>query len=114
LSHRTIVLRPALLSLFVALGLAGCGTLESSHVLTGAPRAQSAGARVVMEGQGTPASFQEIAILQTVGSGHYANLADVVAELRDHAARLGCTIVVNVRVDTGSATSSGTGVCGVD
>lgn len=98
----------------VVFATAGCGAIASSHVLTGTPLQRSAGVRVFMEGQGAPASFREIAIIQTVGSGVYANLADVVGGLQERAASLGCTVVVNVRVDTGSATSSGTGVCGID
>lgn len=113
MTARTLRL-PLFVAALIVSAVSGCGSLASSHVLTGTPLQRSSGVRVFMEGQGSPTTFREIAIIQTVGSGVYANLADVVGGLQERAASLGCTVVVNVRVDTGSATSSGTGVCGVD
>ena len=98
----------------LAVSSAACGSIRSSHVLTAPSRPPSRFVRVFLEGQGVPPTFQEIAIVQTVGSGPYANLQDVVEGLQERAASLGCSVVVHVRVDTGSTTSSGTGVCGVD
>jgi hypothetical protein len=65
-----------------------------------------------MEGQTPPPAFVEVAIVQAVGHGWNANLAEVINGLRFEAARLGCDIVIHVRVDQGGSTTSGTGIAG--
>jgi hypothetical protein len=63
-----------------------------------------------MLGSPTP-EFEEVAILQAVGKAGHADLEHVVKGLRTEAAKLGCTAVVNVKVDQGDGTASGTGIC---
>lgn len=97
---------------FVMLALAaGCGTLESRHVLTGPPGPPRGDVHIVLMGQPVPEGLQEVAIVQAVGTGVYARLEDVVGGLKAEGGRLGCTAIVNVKIDQGSHTASGTGTC---
>lgn len=64
-----------------------------------------------MEGATPPVGISEIAIVQVHAQGNKAELPVVISALQQRAAQLGCNIVVNVRVDRGSAMSA-TGVCG--
>jgi uncharacterized protein YbjQ (UPF0145 family) len=50
-------------------------------------------------------------VVQAIGKGPHADLAHVIDGLKAEAARLGCTAVINVKVDQGASTASGTGVC---
>jgi len=94
-----------------ALVAAGCGTMQSRHVLTGPPGPPRGGVRVVLQGQPVPDGLQEVAIVQAVGTGMYARLEDIVGGLQAEAGSLGCSAVVNVKIDQGSTTASGTGTC---
>ncbi|MFW6067649.1 MAG: hypothetical protein ACOC97_04865 [Myxococcota bacterium] len=98
----------------LALSVAGCGKTRTNSVVTGAPQhAHDGQVRVVMEGNEPPPGFREIALVQAQGLRGNADMAHVVEGLRAEARRLGCNIVVNVRVDQGVNQASGTGVCGV-
>jgi len=90
----------------------GCGSIETSRVMTGPPGAPYSGpVAVVMESAPPPPQFVEVAILQANGYGSRADLANVIAALQAEAQRLGCDAVIRVRVDQGYAQASGTGVC---
>lgn len=103
-------LAAALFSLAVL--LAGCGTVQVSRVLTGPPGAPYSGpVAVVMEGGPPPPQYVEVAILQGIGYGSQADMANVVTALQAEAQRLGCDAVIRVRVDQGYSQASGTGVC---
>jgi hypothetical protein len=91
--------------------IAGCGTLQTHHVLTGPPGPPRGDVRVVLQGQPVPADMQEVAIVQAVGTGPYARLENVIGGLTAEAGQLGCSAVVNVKIDQGSTTASGTGTC---
>jgi hypothetical protein len=91
--------------------VAGCGTMRTGHVLTGQPGPPRGGVRIFLQGQPMPAGVEEVAIVQAVGSGVYARLENVVAGLQEEAGRLGCDAVLNVKIDQGSSTASGTGTC---
>ncbi len=96
------------------LALSGCGRVQNHHVLTGAPRAASAGdVRVLMENAPVPEGFVEVAIVQSVGSGFKAELAPVISGLKEQAQKLGCNAVVRVRVDQGASLATAVGVAGV-
>ncbi|MBL8716502.1 MAG: hypothetical protein JNL79_10935 [Myxococcales bacterium] len=98
----------------LTLVLSGCGTTHTYRVLTGAARPAFDGpVRVVLEPDLPPAGFQEIAIIEAKCAGTHADLEHVVAGLQREAARLGCTIVVRVRIDQGASLATGTGVCGI-
>jgi len=92
--------------------LAACGSLTTEHSLTGRVAAPYSGeVQVVMEGSPRPNGIREIAIIQVAASGNRANMPDSIEALKARARELGCNVVVNVRVDRGSAMST-TGVCG--
>lgn len=97
--------------LLACLALSGCGTIRTGHVLTGQPGPPRGGVRIVLQGQPMPADVDEVAIVQAVGTGVYARLENVVTALQDEAGRLGCDAVLNVKIDQGSTTASGTGTC---
>jgi len=99
---------------FLALFLAACGATETHRVITGQPRAQYTGnIRIHMEGQGQPADFREIAIVQAKCTGSHADLEHVIAGLRQQAAWVGCDTIVRIHFDQGASHASGTGVCGI-
>jgi hypothetical protein len=94
--------------------LAACGSLRTEHVVTGTPRAPREGeVTVVMQGQAPPPDFEEVAIVQTVGIGIYSSLEDVVDGLRTRARMLGCDTVINVRIDSGTSSTSASAIAGV-
>ncbi len=89
----------------------GCGTTKMHRVITGTPGpAHSGPVLVVMQGMRSP-PYEEIAIVQAVGQGSHADLEHVVAGMKKEAQKLGCTALINVKVDQGSGTASGTGIC---
>jgi hypothetical protein len=102
-------------TVIAALSTTACGSLSTHRVMTGnaqAPVAPSS-VRVLLADAPVPASFAEVAIVESIGRGTYADLEHVIAGLQQEAARLGCTYVVHVRVDQGSGTATGTGTCGI-
>jgi hypothetical protein len=101
-----------LVLLLVLLGcMLQCSRTDTNRVITG-PRGAPYGGTVAvyMETAQPPPQFVEVAIVQAIGYGFDADLAHVVAALREEAARLGCDAVIRVRVDQGSSQASGTGV----
>jgi hypothetical protein len=74
----------------------------------------TSGVRVKLESAPVPQPFTEIAIVQAKGYGTHADLEHVVSALRSECARLGGDLLARVRVDQGSASASGVGVCGFD
>jgi hypothetical protein len=102
------------LAVLAATLVAGCvmGRVDVSRVLTGPPGAPYQGAvAVVMEGGAPPPQYVEVGILQAIGYGNRADMANVVTALQADAQRLGCDAVIRVRVDQGYSQASGTGVC---
>jgi hypothetical protein len=99
----------------LCVALSGCGSLTTHNVLTGAPAPpHGGGARVFLQGQPVPPGLREVAIVQAVGTGTKADLESVTSGLVLEAQRLGCTAIANVKIDQGSGTASGTGVCMVE
>jgi hypothetical protein len=99
--------------LALALALGGCGTTTTHRVLTGAPGAPHGGpVTIIMENAPVPWVVEEVAIVQAVGNGMQADLEHVIDGLKREAQALGCTVIVRVHVDQGSATASATGVAG--
>jgi hypothetical protein len=91
--------------------LAGCATVRSEHVLTGAARPPVAGdVKVVMEGAPAPADCEEIAIVTATGSFPAARLPAVIDALKREAASVGANAVIRVRYDVGASTATATGV----
>lgn len=107
---RHIVLGLALLSVLPA-----CGRLKNHHVLTGKPHAPllSGQVRIVMEGAPAPEGFEEVAILQTVGSGRKAALGPLVEGMKKKALELGCNAIIRIRVDQGVQHATAVGVAGI-
>lgn len=93
--------------------LAACGETKTHHVVTGPPGPPYyGGVTVVLEGQPLPPTFVEVAIVQAVGRGDHADLEHVIQGLRWEAGRLGCDVVIHVRIDQGGATASANGIAG--
>ena len=93
------------------LAVTSCSTTKTHRVVTGSPGAAHQGqVAVYMAGAPTPA-YEEVAIVQAVGQGGHADLEHVVKGLRTEAASLGCNSIVNVKVDQGGGTASGTAIC---
>jgi hypothetical protein len=91
--------------------LAGCGTLTTHHVMTGpAGPPRDGDVRVVIEGAPEPPGLQEVAIIQSVGTGIHANLEDLVGGLKERARALGCDVIVHVHVDQGASNAAASGV----
>jgi hypothetical protein len=102
------------LLLFSTLVLVACGSIKNHYVMTGTPRAPSAGnVRIELEGAAVPPGFVEVAIVQTVGTHGKANLESLIAGLKSQAQQLGCNAVVRVHVDQGSSRATAVGVAGV-
>ena len=98
--------------LLLAALLSACGSTTTHHVLTGVQGPPHGGdVLIVLQGQTPPPGGQEVGVVQAIGRGTHADLAHVVDGLKQEAARLGCTAVINVKVDQGASTASGTGVC---
>ncbi len=92
----------------------GCflGSVDVSRVMTGPPGAPYPGAvAIVMENAPPPPQYVEVAILQAIGYGSSADMANVVTALQADAQQLGCDAVIRVRIDQGYSQASGTGVC---
>ena len=92
--------------------LAACGTTTTHSVLTGAPGRPHAGdVGILMGDDAVPAGLTEVGLVQAIGHGTNADLEHVVDGLKEKARELGCTVVAKVKVDQGSSTASGTGIC---
>lgn len=98
--------------LLLAALAAGCATqLRSEHVLTGTARpAWSGEVKIVMEGAPVPGTYDEVAIVNAIGSVGEATLPAVIGALQDEARKLGCNAVIRVRYDRGTNSASATGV----
>lgn len=100
----------ALCGLVLLLG--ACGTTETHHVVTGSVGAPHGGAvQILMGDEAPPPGLSEVALLQAIGRGTEADLEHVIGGLQEKARELGCTVVAKVKIDQGSSTASGTGVC---
>jgi hypothetical protein len=98
-------------SLLLAGIVAGCSYTETHRVVTGVPGPPRSGdVEIVLESAPAPPGLTEVAIVQTVGHGENARLEDLVAGLKTEARRLGCDVVVRVRIDQGTATASASGI----
>ncbi len=90
----------------------GCGSTDTHSVVTGTVGAPRAGdVQILMGDEAPPAELKEVALLQAIGRGTHADLEHVIAGLKAKAQELGCSVVAKVKVDQGSSTASGTGVC---
>jgi hypothetical protein len=87
------------------------GSLETHHVLTGPPGPPSQGVQIFLQGQPSPPGLHEVAIVQAVGTGNKAKLETVIDGLKVEGQQLGCTAVINAKIDQGSGTASATGTC---
>ena len=82
-------------------------------VVTGTPgRPWNGYPSIVMDNEPAPGDFEEVAIVQAVGSGTHADMPHVLNGLQEQAASLGCNYVIRVHVDQGATISSATGVAG--
>ena len=91
--------------------LLNLGNTSTSHVLTGPASAAYTGeVTVKLDGEPLPQNYQEVAIVQAVGTGSHANLEHIVQGLKEEAAKLGCNAVFRVKIDQGSSNASATGV----
>ena len=103
-------MRRRMLVLVAALLAPKCAGLKTHHYVTGTPAAGHHGpVAVFMEGTPLPASYEEIGLVQVVGSGN-TNIAKLLPALKDEAASLGANAIVLVRVDQGADHASATGV----
>ena len=92
--------------------LAGCGTVQTSRVVTGSPQPPYGGnVSVLMDGAGLPQNAVEVALVSSRGTGTMAKLEDVIAGLRTEAGALGCDCVARVKFDQGATIATATGVC---
>jgi len=92
--------------------LIACGTTTTHSVLTAAPGAPRLGeVQILMGDDAPPPGLTEVGIVQAIGHGTNADLEHVVSGLKEKARELGCTVVAKVKVDQGSSTASGTGIC---
>jgi hypothetical protein len=92
--------------------LIACGVTETHSVVTGTAGAPRGGdVQILMGDEAPPGDMKEVALVQAIGRGTDADLEHVIAGLKTKALELGCTVVAKVKVDQGSATASGTGVC---
>ncbi len=88
-----------------------CSEVRTHHVVTGRPSAPRSGPIVtVMQGSPVPFAYQEVAIVQAVGTGDDADLEHVVGGLQKEAGALGADAVINIEIDQGSGQASGTGI----
>ncbi len=103
-------LRAAVVGL--ALVFAGCGYTELHEVVLRTPTAPSGRPiEIYMYGQVPPRPFFEIALLQAIGHGADANLADLVKGLTNRATQLGCDAVIRVQIEQGTTMAHAFGVC---
>jgi hypothetical protein len=104
------MIRFALCAFLLQLG--ACGVTESHHVLTGSVGAPRTGdVQILMGDEAPPPGLTEVALLQTIGRGTDADLEHVIGGLKERARELGCVVVAKVKIEQGSSTASGTGVC---
>lgn len=108
MNARIVMLASALLVLAT-----GCGTMRSRQVNLRSPSAAKGPAALYMDGQETSltAPFEEVAILQSDGTGRYSSPESVTDALRDRAGELGCDAVIKVRVAVDYSRTIGTGIC---
>ena len=105
------VLLVGMLALSLAATVVGCGRIETTHVVTGRPMAPTSDVQVYMQGQQPPPGYVEIAIVQTNATGTKAKMPNVVSGIRARARQLGCSAVINLRIDQGAGNTAGNGVC---
>jgi hypothetical protein len=106
------MIRGRALVMAAALVLAGCGYTEVHEVVLRAPSGQTGRpVEIYMYGQPPPRAFYEVALLQVVGHGADANLADLVKALTLRAGQLGCDAVLRVQIDQGYSLAHAFGVC---
>ncbi len=104
--------RPFAITLF-AVGLAGCGHIETHVAMLRAPQPRTTHAvELYLADQAVPARpFYDIAIVQSVGFGTEATPEEVTHGLTEKAEALGCDAVVRVFIDVGYSRAHAAGVC---
>ena len=96
----------------VALLAGGCGTVQTSRVMTGSPQPAYGGTvSVLMDGAPLPEKAVEVALISSRGTNNMAKLEDVIAGLQTEAGSLGCDCVARVKFDQGATIATATGVC---
>jgi hypothetical protein len=98
--------------IFVVALVAGCGTVQTSRVMTGSSQpAYGGNVSVLMDGVALPRNAVEVALVSSRGTGTMAKLEDVIAGLQAEAGSLGCDCVARVKFDQGATIATATGVC---
>ncbi|HEX7667893.1 MAG TPA: hypothetical protein VF407_25375 [Polyangiaceae bacterium] len=100
-------------SLFVgALLLAGCGSTEVHQILlrqpSGSPRRH---VELYVVGRPPQRPFYEVGLVQVIGHGTDADVADVTNAIERRAGELGCDAVIGIHVELGSTRAHATGIC---
>ncbi len=91
----------------------GCGSLYHYEVTLRAPSPKKGAAAFYLDGQeaSLDAPFEEVAILQTEGTGNRASSEQVTAALRLRAGEFGCDAILRGRVSIDYGHIIATGVC---
>ena len=101
-----------LAGLLLPIVLTACGFSEIHEVALRAPEPPSGHTvEIYMGTQAPPRPFYEVALLQVVGHGSEANLADLVKALTTRAALRGCDAVLRVQIDQGYGLAHAFAVC---
>jgi hypothetical protein len=93
-------------------GPVGAPAFGESAILTGRPKAPHRGkVHMLMEGEPIPSTFEEIAIIQMMGTFEKGDPELVLDALKKMAARLGCNMIIRTRIDHGNVGAFATAVC---
>ena len=102
----------ALIAALVAL-CTGCGSVYHYEVILRAPSARKGAAAFYLDGQEASlnAPFEEVAILQTEGTGQRSSAEEVTTALRLRAGEFGCDAILRGRVSIDYGHTIATGIC---
>lgn len=91
----------------------GCGAMYHHQVVLRAPDTKKGPAVFYLDGQEASlnAPFEEVAILQTDGTGNRSSSEEVIAALRVRAGDFGCDAVLRGRVAIDYGHTIATGIC---
>lgn len=91
---------------------AGCGRITTYRYPLARPAPQAAAARpgIYFEGNLPAEAMQELALVESVGSGTKGSAEDVLTAMQDEAARFGANAIVRVKVECGYGICHGYGV----
>lgn len=94
-----------------ALALTGCGHVESRSIPFGRLDPRPAAAAEVYADRGPGQPYEELGLVQAVGTGSQANKQAVLRALRAQGRHMGCDAIVNANAQTGELSSHAIGVC---